>query len=87
MRRIARDVAWYFRRSIRRQSDPFSFRLLFAVLDGRLRSMLELPDRPAAYEDVGTLCRWGLVPSRPRRAARDGGGHRGRDRIGAGSPT
>ena len=23
--------------------------------------MLELVDRPAAYEDVGRLCRWGMV--------------------------
>jgi hypothetical protein len=72
VRRIARDVAFYFRRSIRRHSDSFSFRLLFAVLEGRLRSMLELPDRPAAYEDVGTLCHWGMVLpelARPREAA------------------
>ena len=72
VRQIAREVAWRFRRSIRRHSDPFSFRLLFAVLHGRLRSMLELPDRPAAYEDVGTLCRWGLVLpdlARPRQTA------------------
>jgi hypothetical protein len=61
LRQIAREVAWFFRHSIRRHSDPFSFRLLFAVLDGRLRSLLELPDRPAAYEDVGALCRWGRV--------------------------
>jgi hypothetical protein len=72
VRQIAREVAWYFRHSIRRHSDPFSFRLLFAVLEGRLRSMLELPDRPAAYEDVGELCRWGMVLpdlARPRATA------------------
>lgn len=61
LRRIARDVAWYFRRSIRRYSDPFSFRLLFAVMSGRAPSLLELVDRPSAYEDVGHLCRWGSV--------------------------
>jgi len=61
LRQIARDVAWFFRKSIRRYSDPFSFRLLFAVLDGRAPSLLELVDRPAAYEDVGRLCRWGMV--------------------------
>jgi hypothetical protein len=61
LRRVAREVAWPFRRSIRRWSDPFSFRLLFAVLDGRARSLLELPDRPAAYEDVGRSCAWGRV--------------------------
>jgi hypothetical protein len=61
LRQIGKEVAWYFRRSIRRYSDPFSFRLLFAILDGRAPSMLELVDRPAAYEDVGRLCRWGSV--------------------------
>ena len=61
LREIAKETAWYFRKSIRRFSDPFSFRLLFAVLDGRATSMLELIDRPAAYEDVGRLCRWGMV--------------------------
>jgi hypothetical protein len=61
LREIATDVAWYFRKSIRKYSDPFSFRLLFAVLEGRAPSMLELVDRPSAYEDVGRLCRWGMV--------------------------
>ena len=61
LRQIGKDVAWYFRTSIRRYSDPFSFRLLFAILDGRASSMLELPDRPKAYEDVGRLCQWGMV--------------------------
>src|SRR5437763_7116196 len=60
-REIGREVAWHFRTSIRRHSDPFSFRLLFAVLEGRATSMLELDDRPKAYEDVGRLCRWGMV--------------------------
>lgn len=61
LREIARESAWYFRKSIRRYSDPFSFRLLFAILSGRAPSLLELVDRPAAYEDVGHLCRWGVV--------------------------
>jgi hypothetical protein len=61
LRKLARDVAWQFRYSIRKYSDPFSFRLLFALLEGRAPSMLELADRPAAYEDVGNLCRWGMV--------------------------
>jgi len=61
LRQIAKDVAFFFRRSIREYSDPFSFRLLFAILDGRAPSLLELSDRPAAYEDVGRLCRWGMV--------------------------
>lgn len=61
LRSIGREAAWYFRKSIRRYSDPFSFRLLFAVLEGRAPSLLELVDRPTAYEDVGRLCRWGMV--------------------------
>jgi hypothetical protein len=61
LRQIALDVAWYFRKSIRRYSDPFSLRLLFAVLEGRAPSMLELTDRPAAYDDVGHLAKWGMV--------------------------
>lgn len=63
LRQMARETAWMFRRSIRRFSDPFSFRLLFAILRGRSPSLLELPDRPSAYEDVGRLCRWGMVIS------------------------
>jgi hypothetical protein len=61
LRQMAKETAWYFRKSIRRFSDPFSFRLLFAILDGRAPSMLELVDRPSAYEDVGHLCKWGMV--------------------------
>ncbi len=61
LREIARETSWYFRKSIRRYSDAFSFRLLFAILSGRAPSLLELVDRPAAYEDVGHLCRWGSV--------------------------
>jgi len=61
LRQMGKQVAWYFRRSIRAYSDPFSFRLLFAILDGRAPSMLELIDRPTAYDDVGHLCRWGMV--------------------------
>jgi hypothetical protein len=63
LRQMARETAWMFRRTIRRYSDPFSFRLLFAILRGRSPSLLELPDRPSAYEDVGRLCRWGMVIS------------------------
>jgi hypothetical protein len=70
LRAMARHVAWFFRRSIRRHSDPFSFRLLFAVLNRRAPSLLELEDRPGAYEDVGRLCRWGTVlPALTAKAA------------------
>src|SRR6476619_6511156 len=61
LRTMAARTAWYFRHSIRKYSDPFSMRLLFAILSGRAPSLLELIDRPAAYDDVGHLCRWGQV--------------------------
>jgi hypothetical protein len=61
LREIARGVSWYFRRGIRRYADPFSVRHLFAILSGRAPCLLDLPDRPAAYEDVGRLIRWGMV--------------------------
>jgi hypothetical protein len=61
LRTMAKRTAWYFRHSIRKYSDPFSMRLLFAILSGRAPSLLELTDRPAAYDDVGHLCRWGSV--------------------------
>lgn len=61
LRQMAKDTAWVFRKAIRTYSDPFSFRLLFAILEGRAPSLLELADRPAAYEDVGRLCSWGMV--------------------------
>jgi hypothetical protein len=61
LRTMAARTAWYFRHSIRKYSDPFSMRLLFAILSGRAPSLLELIDRPAAYDDVGHLCRWGHV--------------------------
>ena len=61
MRTIARRIAWHFRVSIRRHADPFTVRHLFAILSGRAPSMLELADRPPAYDDVGRLIRWGMV--------------------------
>lgn len=59
LRDLALGVATYFRDSIRRVSDPFSYRILFAVLTGELPSLLDLDDRPPAYDDVGRDVRWG----------------------------
>ncbi|HEX5521340.1 MAG TPA: hypothetical protein VFX29_06560, partial [Longimicrobiaceae bacterium] len=51
--------------AIRQLADPFTLRLIGAVLAGRAPSLLDLPDRPEAYEDVGRLCRWeDLFPER-----------------------
>lgn len=63
MRQIGLQTAEYFHESIRRYSDPFSVRLLFGVLRGRHSSLLDLSERPVAYEHVGVLCRWGQILS------------------------
>jgi hypothetical protein len=44
--------------SISALGDPLSLQLIAAVMRGRAPSLLELDDRPAAYEDVGRLCKW-----------------------------
>jgi hypothetical protein len=61
LRDIALGAALVFSDSIRRYSDPFSFRLLFSILRGETVSLLDLADRPAAYDDVGRSTRWGTV--------------------------
>ncbi|HSJ16230.1 MAG TPA: hypothetical protein VK939_17620 [Longimicrobiales bacterium] len=58
LRDIAGRITRRFWRSIRRVSDPFTFRLIGSVIAGRSPALLELPDRPAEYEDVGRLCTW-----------------------------
>ena len=58
LRRTALAVFSYFQRSIARVADPLSLRLMHAVLSGRAPSLLDSPDRPAEYEDVGRLCEW-----------------------------
>jgi hypothetical protein len=58
LRAIAGHTVRHFWRSIRRVSDPFTFRLIASVMRGRSPSLLELEDRPPAYEDVGKLCAW-----------------------------
>lgn len=71
LREIAQDVFMYFRGSIARLADPFSLRLISAVLDGRAASLLDLPDRPAAYDDAGRLCQWpGEMPARSLERSR-----------------
>lgn len=61
LRRIGREITRRFWPRIRRISDPFSLRLIAAVMDGRAPSLLDLPGRPDAYEDVGRLCAWGRL--------------------------
>ena len=58
LRGIAGQTVRHFWRSIRRISDPFTSRLIGAVVRGSSPSLLDLEDRPEAYEDVGKLCAW-----------------------------
>jgi hypothetical protein len=65
LREIAQRIFAHFFRAIARVSDPFTFRLISSVIDGRAPSLLDLDDRPPEYEDVGRLCRWdNLFPER-----------------------
>ena len=61
LRAIAGRTVGHFLRSIRRISDPFTFRLIGAVMRGSSPSLLDLEDRPQEYEDVGKLCAWDAV--------------------------
>jgi hypothetical protein len=58
MRDISASIVGAFRRSIDRYGNPRSLRLIDEVVHGSGRSLLELADRPEAYERVGVLCRW-----------------------------
>lgn len=60
-RQVALEIATAFAESIRRHGDPFSVRILFALLTGSIPSLLDLPDRPPAYDDVGREVRWGTT--------------------------
>jgi hypothetical protein len=58
LRGVAGRITRRFWRPIRRISDPFTFRLIGSVMRGRAPSLLDLPERPAEYDDVGRLCSW-----------------------------
>jgi hypothetical protein len=65
LRQIASRITDYFWPAIERLGDPRSLRLVKAVMDGNTPSLLELDDRPEAYESVGRLCTWAnLFPVR-----------------------
>jgi len=65
LRTIAGRTIRYFSPSIRAIADPLTLRLIGAVARGRVPSLLELPDRPDTYMDVGHRCRWeDLFPER-----------------------
>ncbi len=62
LRAIAGRTVRRFWRAIRRIADDDSARLILSVLRRRSPSLLELDDRPPAYEDVGKLCGWDGSP-------------------------
>jgi hypothetical protein len=61
LREVALGVATQFKDSIRRYGDPFAYRLLFSILRGETPALLDLPDRPPAYDDVGRAIKWGTL--------------------------
>ncbi|MDB5750834.1 MAG: hypothetical protein JWP65_1255 [Ramlibacter sp.] len=69
LRAIAGNTVRRFLRAIRRVCDPFTFRLIGAVMRGHSPSLLDLQDRPPEYEDVGRLCGWDALSS-PAQLAR-----------------
>lgn len=58
LREMAGRITKFFWPTIRRFADPFTLRLIGSVMRGRAPSLLELEDRPRAYESVGRLCQW-----------------------------
>ena len=58
LREIARETLQPFRASIRRVGDLETLRHIEAVFDGDARSLLDFPERPAAYDDAGHEWNW-----------------------------
>ncbi len=58
LRELAGRTTRHFWTTISELGDPTSLQLIAAVMRGRAPSLLELDDRPAAYDDVGRLCSW-----------------------------
>ncbi len=58
LREMAGRITRHFWPNIRRVSDPFTLRLIGAVMRGRAPSLLDVDDRPEGYEDIGRLCTW-----------------------------
>jgi hypothetical protein len=58
LRQMAREVAEPFREEIRAVTDEAGYEHVFAVFDGRARSLMDFPGRPPRYEDVGRTMDW-----------------------------
>ena len=65
LRQIGAEIFGRFLPALRRTADPFTLRLLRLVFAGQGPVLLDLDDRPDAYDDVGRLCVWDhLFPER-----------------------
>jgi len=64
LRAIATEIFEHFRRPIARIADPWSLRVMHGVFAGREASLLDLPERPCEYDDIGRLCTWRPVHSK-----------------------
>ena len=65
LREIAALTTRAFSRTIRYYADPLSRTLISSVMHSGGRSLLDMPERPEAYEDVGRACSWdGLYTDR-----------------------
>ncbi|HEX8310261.1 MAG TPA: hypothetical protein VF614_03015 [Chthoniobacteraceae bacterium] len=58
LRDIGHEIAKPFEKEIRGVTDDDAEEHVFAVLDGRARSLLDFPERPPRYEDVGRMIDW-----------------------------
>ena len=58
LREIAREIATPFINDIRAVTDADCLEHVFAVFDERARSLLDFPERPPRYEDVGRVVDW-----------------------------
>ena len=58
LREIARETLQPFRARIRRVGDLETLRHIEAVFEGDARSLLDFPDRPETYDDVGHEWNW-----------------------------
>ena len=65
LREFSGEVLAIFARSVRRYADRATFTHLREVLEGTARSLLDFPDRPAAYDDAGRKIDWGRRRARP----------------------
>ena len=59
LRAIAADSLKPFRHEIRRLGDLITLQHIAAVFAGDARSLLDFPNRPEAYDDVGRVIDWG----------------------------